>query len=151
MVVDVSLEMTAIWEQKARRAGVVPEIHVQTVESFLETDRRLGPDHVLLGPAPPGGAAVVLAAAARLAPGGMILTMFDPTPGDSVLRLTRRADWLMELLVSDPRGFVRLARDKASRRAQGEDLSGASGEWPSATPTRASTTAPRRAVARPRA
>jgi ubiquinone/menaquinone biosynthesis C-methylase UbiE len=123
VVVDVSLEMTAIWEEKARRAGVEPEIHVQTVESFLESDARRW-DLITFSSAlhhleDPG--LVLAAAAGRLAPGGMILTMFDPTPGDSVMRTVRKGDWLMELVRTDPRAFVRLARGVASRRARGED------------------------------
>ena len=124
VVVDVSPEMTAIWEQKARRAGVLPEIHVQTVESFLEADSRTwdlitfcSALHHLEEPL-----LVLAAAAAHLAPGGMILTMFDPTPGGSVLRLARKGDWLMKLLMTDPRGFARMARGAASRRVRGEDF-----------------------------
>src|SRR5580704_6053720 len=40
VVVDVSPEMTALWEKKARSAGIEPEIHVQSVESFLSSDPR---------------------------------------------------------------------------------------------------------------
>jgi SAM-dependent methyltransferase len=123
VVVDVSPEMTALWERKASSAGVEPEIHVQPVESFLSSDPRAW-DLITFCSAlhhleEPGR--VLAQAADRLAPGGLILTIFDPTPGDTVLRFVRKGDWLMELLVTDPREFARLARGAARRRARGED------------------------------
>jgi ubiquinone/menaquinone biosynthesis C-methylase UbiE len=121
VVVDVSREMTSIWEQKARHMNVEPEIHVQSVESFLEADQRrwdlitfCSALHHLEDPG-----SVVETAARHLAPGGVIMTMFDPTPGDSVLRLVRKSDWVLELLLTDPREFVRLARGAARRRTEG--------------------------------
>jgi SAM-dependent methyltransferase len=123
VVVDVSQEMTQIWRQKAQHAGVAPEIHVETIEAFLASDPRswdlvtfCSGLHHLDDPA-----RVLAAAAARLAPGGLILTIFDPTPGNGVLRLARRGDWLLELLLRDPLGFLRLGRAKLRRRAQGEN------------------------------
>jgi 2-polyprenyl-3-methyl-5-hydroxy-6-metoxy-1,4-benzoquinol methylase len=123
VVVDVSREMTAIWERKAGLAGLVPEIHVESVETFLQSDPRRW-DLVTFCSAlhhleEPGQE--LAAAAARLAPGGLILTMFDPTLGNSPLRFARKADWLLELLITDTREFARLARGAATRRARRED------------------------------
>ncbi len=123
VVVDVSREMTTLWAQKAQRAGVTSEIHVATVESFLAADPRRW-DLVTFCSAlhhleDPG--AVLRAAAQRLAPGGLILTMFDPTRSEQLLRHARKADWLSELARTEPRHFVDLARGVAQRRARGEN------------------------------
>lgn len=120
VVVDVSAEMTALWADKARRAGVSPEIHVATVESFLTDDPRewdlvtfCSALHHLEDPA-----TVLAAAAGRLAPGGLILTMFDPTSGQRLLRYARKGDWLLELARTEPRHFLHLTRGVARRRAR---------------------------------
>ncbi len=123
VVVDVSAEMTALWAVKAQRAGVTPEIHVATVESFLAGDPRewdlvtfCSALHHLEDPA-----TVLEVAARRLAPGGVILTMFDPTRGERLLRYARKGDWLLELARSEPRHFLHLTRGVALRRARSEN------------------------------
>jgi ubiquinone/menaquinone biosynthesis C-methylase UbiE len=123
VVVDVSREMTALWAEKAHQAGVTPEIHVGTVESFLAADPRqwdlmtfCSALHHLEDPG-----VVLRAAAQRLAAGGLILTMFDPTRGEQLLRHARKADWLLELARTEPRHLIRLGSRVVRRRARGED------------------------------
>jgi 2-polyprenyl-3-methyl-5-hydroxy-6-metoxy-1,4-benzoquinol methylase len=117
-VVDVSAEMVARWEAKARDLGVEPETHTAPIEEFLAGDERLwelmvfsSALHHLEDPAQ-----VLCAAADRLAPGGAIVTIYDPTLGDRTLRALRMADWLGDLLVRRPGEFVEVVRRRIARQ-----------------------------------
>jgi len=129
VVADISDEMTTLWRRKATRLGVEqPEIHVVDIETFLATDERRW-DLVTLVSAlhhleDPG--AVMRAVAARLAPGGVVLTIFDPVYATSLTRLLRKFDWRIATLLREPRHFAallgeRLRRVVSSRRAPAED------------------------------
>ncbi len=104
LLLDVSPEMVAIWEQKARDRGFEPRSQISTLEKFFASDERSwdlivfsSVLHHLESPV-----ALLEAAAARLAPGGFIATVFDPLelsgPG---LRL-RRLDYLAWVLAETP-------------------------------------------------
>lgn len=125
VVVDVSPEMTAIWRAKAERLGYSPEIHHAPIEDFLRDDGRSwklitfsSALHHLAD-----YAEVVLAAAARLEPGGLILTIFDTTQATPGLRLLRKADFVGWLLITSPLRFLRLLAGAVRRasRADGEE------------------------------
>lgn len=104
LLLDVSPEMVALWEQKARDRGFEPSSEISTLEDFFATDDRAwdlivfsSVLHHLQDPV-----ALLELAASRLAPGGFIVTVFDP------LELTRRGMWLRRfdylcwLLVESP-------------------------------------------------
>ncbi len=117
-VVDVSAEMLDRWEVKARGLGLEPETHVAPIEEFLAGDERRwdlmvfsSALHHLEDPA-----AVLCAAGDRLAPGGAIVTIYDPTLGDRALRALRMADWLGDLLVRRPREFAEVVRRRIARQ-----------------------------------
>lgn len=58
---------------------------------------------------------VLSAAAARLAPGGLLLTIFDPTLATRGLRLGRKIDFVAWLALRRPRRFVGLLSGLARR------------------------------------
>lgn len=110
VVVDVSPEMLQIWENKARGLGLSPEIHLAPIDEFLLTDARRwnlitfsSALHHL-----EDYTAVLKAAADRLAPGGLILTIFDPVRATPSSRRLRRIDWIVWLILTNPPQFVRL-------------------------------------------
>jgi SAM-dependent methyltransferase len=123
-VVDVSAEMLARWEAKAQSLGIATEVHAAPIETFLDADDRAwdlivfsSALHHLESPR-----AVLVAAAAQLAPGGVILTIYDPTRADRVLRAVRMVDWLGHLLLHRPREFAAVGRRTIARKRQ--DLGG---------------------------
>lgn len=110
VVVDVSPEMTNIWRAKAARLGFVPEIHDAPIEEFLREDGRAwnlitfsSALHHL-----EDYTAVLLAAADNLAPAGLVLTIFDPTPAPRGIRVLRRLDFVIWLARARPLRFVEL-------------------------------------------
>jgi SAM-dependent methyltransferase len=108
LLLDASPEMAALWERKALARGHPAHTAVGGVEEFLAAN----PDswdlivfssvlHHLDDPA-----AVLRVAAARLAPGGVIATCFDPTALGASGRGLRRLDWACWDLVHAPRAFA---------------------------------------------
>jgi len=123
VVVDVSPEMTAIWDAKARRDGVVAEIHHAPIEDFFGADDRAW-DMITFSSALhhlEDYTQVVLTAGGRLRPGGLLLTIFDPTSASRGMRVVRKLDWVGWLVLKNPRGFadtlVAAARRSAARRS----------------------------------
>lgn len=97
LVVDISPEMVARWREKAKAAGVEPGAEVAEIEEFLRTDERVW-DLIVFSSALhhlEDYEAVLSLAGARLAPGGAILTIFDPTIGGFLVRILRRLDWII--------------------------------------------------------
>jgi len=117
VVVDVSPEMTAIWRSKAAELGVTPEIHNVPIEEFFAADVRRW-DLITFSSALhhlEDYANVLNTAAARLAPGGLVLTIFDPTPATGGMRLVRKLDFVAWLAVRRPDRFIRLLGGVARR------------------------------------
>jgi ubiquinone/menaquinone biosynthesis C-methylase UbiE len=110
VVVDVSREMTTIWRRKAARLGLAPEIHDMPIEEFLAADTRRW-DLITFSSTLhhlDDYTAVLNAAAARLAPGGFVLTIFDPTQATAAMRLIRKLDFVAWLALRRPDRFIRL-------------------------------------------
>jgi 2-polyprenyl-3-methyl-5-hydroxy-6-metoxy-1,4-benzoquinol methylase len=120
-VVDVSPEMLARWSAKAESLGVPADVEVAEVDEFLARDERSW-DLIVFSSALhhlDDYAGVVAAAYGRLAPGGVLVTAFDPIQADD--RLTqrlRRFDYLLSLAAS-PRALAASLRRKSERRSSG--------------------------------
>lgn len=120
-VVDVSREMLARWESRAESMGLHPETHVAPIEEFLRADGRRW-DLIVFSSAlhhleDPD--AVLVTAATCLAPGGAILTIYDPTLATRTLLVLRMVDWLGHLLLHRPREFVAVGQRWLARRRSG--------------------------------
>ena len=118
VVVDVSPDMTAIWSDKAADLGLSPEIHNMAIEEFLSSDGRRW-DLITFTSALhhlEDYTNVLLLAAARLAPGGLLLTLFDPTPATREMRLVRKLDFVLWLVLKRPTRFVRLVGAAVQRK-----------------------------------
>jgi SAM-dependent methyltransferase len=123
IVLDISPEMVARWEMKARALGHEPRSEVASLEEFFATDERdwdlivfSSVLHHLEHPVE-----VLRAAASRLAPGGAIVTDFDPIAVDARNRFVRRLDYLLWGLRHSPGKVLRTVarrlrslRDEAS-------------------------------------
>lgn len=126
VVVDVSSEMTAIWAEKAQTLGFVdPEIHVEPIDAFLRRDEREW-DLVTFSSALhhlENYLEVLDLVRRRLARGGVLVTIFDPTIATPFLRRVRRADYAVWLLFHQPMAFVHaigrvVGRDTGLRRRE---------------------------------
>lgn len=118
VVVDVSSEMLARWAERAAGMGFSPETHVGAIEEFLRGDDRLwdlivfsSALHHLEQPS-----AVLAIAASRLAAGGAIVTIYDPTLATRTLHALRMVDWIGHLLLHRPGEFVAVGRRWLRRR-----------------------------------
>lgn len=123
VVIDVSPDMTAIWRGKAERLGLSPEIHNMPIEEFLDSDARCW-DLITFSSALhhlEDFTQVLNAAAARLEPGGLLLTMFDPTPATRSIRLLRKLDFVAWLGLRRPLRFARLLGGAAQRTMRRSD------------------------------
>lgn len=126
VVVDVSPDMTAIWREKAERLGLSPEIHDMPIEEFLRSDARRW-DLITFASALhhlEDYTGVLLTAATRLAPGGLLLTMFDPTPATRGLGVVRKLDFVAWLALTRPLRFMQLlggVSQRAIRRSERGD------------------------------
>ena len=99
VLVDVSPEMAAIWEVKARARGHDPKIEISSLEGFFERDERTW-DLIVFSSVlhhledPPR---LLEAAGRRVSPGGAIVTVFDPTAATPLRSALRRLDYLLWL------------------------------------------------------
>lgn len=120
VVVDVSAEMTSIWRAKARRLGCQAEIHEGPIEDFLREDERRW-DLITFSSALhhlEDYTDVLRAAIESLAPGGLVLTLFDPTLATRGVRTLRRLDFVVWLARTRPRRFLELLTGAAQRVAR---------------------------------
>jgi ubiquinone/menaquinone biosynthesis C-methylase UbiE len=122
LAVDVSPEMLALLARKAAARGLPAETRVAEIEPFL---REPGPsfDVIVFSSAlhhleDPG--AVLALAAARLEPGGVLLTVFDPTQTGRAGRVLRRVDYGLHVARHTPGRLL--------QRARGRDQLGAAAE-----------------------
>jgi 2-polyprenyl-3-methyl-5-hydroxy-6-metoxy-1,4-benzoquinol methylase len=118
---DVSPQMLARWRDKAAQLGVEADTVEGEIDSFLASDGREW-DLIVFSSALhhlDDYVAVSTLAASRLAPGGVLVTAFDPIRTDD--RLThrlRRFDYLLHL-ASRPRSLAAAVARKARRRNSG--------------------------------
>ena len=102
--VDISPEMLAIYERKATALGLAPAIEVAEIDAFLLDDSRSW-DLIVFSSALhhlEDYAGTLELAAARLAPGGAIVTIFDPTAAGLLDRRLRRLEYVLHVLVRTP-------------------------------------------------
>jgi SAM-dependent methyltransferase len=122
LTVDVSPDMLGLLERKAAARGLAVETRVAAIEPFL---REPGPDwdlvvfssalHHLDDPA-----GTLALAAARLRPGGVLLTVFDPTRTGRAGRVLRRADYGLHVARHTPRRLLGRARSRDELGAAAE-------------------------------
>jgi len=105
--VDISPEMLAIYARKAAAARVEADTQVSEVTAFFERDPG-GWDLIVFSSAlhhiEDYGHTLELAAA-RLAPGGVIVTIFDPIALSRVWQRVRRLDYIAHVVVRNPAGL----------------------------------------------
>jgi ubiquinone/menaquinone biosynthesis C-methylase UbiE len=126
VLVDVSPEMVELWREKARRAGMEPEIVVAEIADFLRADPRRW-DLVVFSSALhhlESYEDAVAAAAERLNPGGVLVTIFDPPLAERGDRALRRLDWVLFQAVHEPRDFVETVRNRLRRATADEPAIG---------------------------
>ena len=121
-VADISPQMLAQWREKAAALGLQADTFEGEIDEFLTNDGREW-DLVVFSSALhhlDDYVAVVGLAAARIAPGGVLVTAFDPVrTGESITPRLRRFDYLLSLLL-DPRALAAaLRRRRARNREQG--------------------------------
>lgn len=125
-LVDASPEMLARWELKAHDRGEDPSAELADLETFFESDNRewslivfSSVLHHLDDPA-----SVLLSASRRLAPGGVIVTIFDPLAVDRVGQFLRRLDYGCWIAIHSPatlaRAIARRVRGRIRRRLPNE-------------------------------
>lgn len=118
VTVDVSPEMLAIFERVARRRGYEPRVHIAEIGTFLAEDERAW-DLIVFSSALhhlEDYAGALELAARRLAPGGVIVTMFDPVQTGRVGRKVRRLDYVAHVFMKTPRRVPELVRRRLGRR-----------------------------------
>jgi SAM-dependent methyltransferase len=122
LVLDLSPAMLEKWRAKAEALGLEPKTEIGELEGyFRNTDHEWdlivfsSVLHHLEDPE-----SVLMLAGRRLAPGGVILTMFDPTPETRSLRLLRKVDWAVWALFHYPIRFGSILYRRL-RRATGDD------------------------------
>jgi ubiquinone/menaquinone biosynthesis C-methylase UbiE len=104
VTVDISPEMLSIYEAKARRQGLEPECITAEIDAFLRSDPRAW-DLIVFSSALhhlDDVDAVVDHALARIRPGGILLTLFDPTRVSRLGQRLRRIDYLLHVIVRTP-------------------------------------------------
>ena len=126
LTVDLSPEMLAVYERKARAAGHEPVTKVAEIESFL---RDSGEDYDLIVFASAlhhmaDYMAVVDLAYDRLAPGGVLASVFDPARTTRLGTLLRRVDYVLHVILHEtgrvPGLLLKRLRRLAGRGGHGE-------------------------------
>lgn len=108
VTVDVSPDMLEVWRAKARALGHEPQVVESEILAFLRADRRAW-DLIVFSSALHHLAdhlAVVRMAARRLRAGGVLVTVFDPTPVGTLGRVIRRLDYPAYVVLKHPRKAV---------------------------------------------
>lgn len=126
-IVDVSPEMLSIYVETARARGYEVDAVVADIAGYLETHCAKW-DLVIFSSALhhlDDYEQVLRFAIARLAPGGLLLTMFDPIEAGPFLRRARRLDYILHVVIHTPTRlpsiFMRYVARSVRRRAPGED------------------------------
>lgn len=133
VLVDVSAEMVGKWRAKAAARGFEPEVRVSPLEEFFAAEERRwdlivfsSVLHHLEDPI-----TLLESAAARLAPGGFIVTVFDPLALGRRGVALRKFDYVLWLLMHSPAELpARIRRRlRPSARAGAEANVGAIAEF----------------------
>lgn len=123
-VADVSPEMLARWRAKAEQLGVEAETCEGEIEPFLRDDPREW-DLIVFSSALhhlDDYVATARLAASRLAPGGVLVSAFDPVPAkDRLTVLLRRFDYLLSLALH-PHHLMAAIRRRRDRSAGHDDV-----------------------------
>jgi len=132
-LVDVSAEMVARWEAKARARGLEPDTEVAPLEEFFERDQDCwdlivfsSVLHHLEQPI-----SLLEMAVRRLQPGGFLVTVFDPLQLGRVGTLLRKLDYLLWVVRHSPQRIpgVVARRLRPGATGGGEDNLGAIAEY----------------------
>ena len=121
VTVDISPEMLAIYERKARCRGHAAETRVSEIESFLREDPRTW-DLIVFSSALhhlDDYLTTLALAVDRLTPGGVVLTMFDPTRAGPAVRKLRRFDYVLHVFLNTPERVPRLLARRLRRPGGG--------------------------------
>jgi len=126
LVVDVSAHMLAHWQQKIKSLGRTPRVVVDDIANFLtqndsEWDLIVFSSvlHHLEDPKQ------VLKLAARcIAPGGVLVTIFDPISAGRIGEKLRRIDWVLYAVRHDGASLGDAVRKRLerARRGAGRDI-----------------------------
>jgi SAM-dependent methyltransferase len=122
VLVDVSPEMIALWRRKAELLGVEGEAVESEILDFLLADARTW-DLIVFSSALhhlEDYERVVGAALARVRPGGVLVTVFDPPLSGQGDRLLRRLDWVLFQAFHEPRDFMTTLRGRFRRSIANE-------------------------------
>ncbi len=122
LTVDVSPEMLELYARKARAHGWEPQTRVAEIEAFLEGDAEW--DLIIFSSALhhlDDYARVLDLATARLAPGGVLVTMFDPARVGTLGGRLRRLDYILHVVVRTPGRVPRVVTRRLRRSRAGED------------------------------
>jgi SAM-dependent methyltransferase len=117
VTVDISPEMLEIYREKAVAQGYAPECVTSELADFLRNDSR-GWDMIVFSSALhhfEDPEAMLDLAGARTAPGGVIVTMFDPIRVGRLGRHLRKIDYLLHVIVRTPERLAGLVRARLSR------------------------------------
>jgi ubiquinone/menaquinone biosynthesis C-methylase UbiE len=131
VVVDISAEMLSMWREKARARGVRAETITAEIFDFLQNDARSW-NLIVFSSALhhlENYRDVVSVAIERLLPGGVIVTIFDPTELRRAGRWLRRLDWIAYLALHQRREFAEGVRRRLRRATEGGPSVGAAAEW----------------------
>lgn len=123
-LIDASPEMLGRWTSKAAELGIEPACELVDIEAFFDHDERewdlivfSSVLHHLEDPA-----SVLISAGGRVAPGGVIVTIFDPLQMDGIGHFLRRLDYACWIAIHDPgtlfRAIARKVRARVRPQAQ---------------------------------
>jgi ubiquinone/menaquinone biosynthesis C-methylase UbiE len=102
--VDISPEMLSIYDREARRRGFGPDLCVGEIGDYLRENERTW-DMIVFSSALhhlENYEEVIDLALDRLSPGGILLTIFDPTLTGRLGRWLRRFDYLLHVVLRTP-------------------------------------------------
>ena len=124
--IDVSREMLLVYEETARARGLEPVTEVAEIEAYLEREDRQW-DLIVFSSALhhlDNYERTLQFAAARLARGGMLMTIFDPTPARTLERRVRRLEYLVHVVIRMPQRLPVLVARRLARLARVRDTDG---------------------------
>ena len=116
--VDISPEMLAIYHRNAHARGFAPKTEVSEIDAFLGEDPRAW-DLIVFSSALhhlENYEETIELALRRLAPGGVLATIFDPTRVSRRGRALRRLDYIFHVVVKTPRRVPELVRRRLRRQ-----------------------------------
>jgi 2-polyprenyl-3-methyl-5-hydroxy-6-metoxy-1,4-benzoquinol methylase len=120
--VDISPEMLALYERKATARGLTADTHVGEIDEFLGSDA--GGWHLIVFSSAlhhlERYEETIDRALGRLAPGGILVTTFDPTRAGAVARRLRRFDYILHVLTRSPHRVPGLVAHRLTGRQPGQ-------------------------------